>query len=568
MSRESAKTILRHAIEAQKKKLKAYEKPCEVLTFETLRALDDLHCRGLFPEGKDGEEKSIEECDVMSWGINDALRRIIPDQFEHGPFKLFQSTRDRQVQADNFIFDCGVLGKAERLRGWLHEGLFDATVRETRPEHVAIARFIVALTAKTSSAYSEAIGHRGQMWANERAMREDRNAEMKLERRHVEILPDLTRRVQVAHNWGMSYTTSSEFDLYFLNWAQLYLRRIPYSDMIAPEEVIGGRKFEDYISVLTVLSGRSQMHLCFAGLLKHKHPWLSLRNLLTSWLPLDEVVQIIAARLDAETLEIQRLLSHLTLEPSNKGLHTEVPEPTWPPVVRVSDNNCILPLYGLEINPFPFLLRDLRQKYSADWFRLANNREQRWLREIEPLFYKPRWITSDRSVPLRDGGVDRTDIDFAAYDSDTGEVGLFQLKWQQPVDADDGIRRSAGKNLTDTSNRWVKAVLDWLDKYGVHELGSRLGLRSQRISSIRLFVVGRYHAYFSGYDDYNDDAVWTDWHHLLKVRLSKPNASVSEFADSVMAEIAAAREANRGESLALPLGDVAIIVNPARVNDR
>lgn len=568
MGRESAKTILSRAIEAHKRMLKSYERPCEVLTFETLRALDDLHCRDLFPEGKDGEEKGIEESDVMSWGVNEALHRIIPNQFEHGPFKLFESTRERQVQADNFIFDCGVLGKSQRLLGWLHEGLFDATVRETRPEHAGIARFILALSAKKPSAYAEAIGHQGQQWLNERMMRENRSAEIELERRHVEILPDLDRRVDVAHGWGMSYSTTSELDRYFLDWAQLYLKRIPYSDMIAPEEVIGGRKFGDYLSVLSVLSGRSQMHLCFAGLLKHRHPRLSLRNLLTSWLPLEDIVRVIASRLDAERLEVQRLLSHLTLEPSNKALHTQVPEPTWPPMVRVSNDNCILPLYGLEINPFLFLLRDLRQKYSTDWFNLVNNRERRWLHEIDALFSKPRWVTTDRSVRLRDGGVDLTDIDFAAYDSETAEVALFQLKWQQPVDADDGIRRSTGKNLTETSNRWVKAVLAWIEKYGVRELGNRMGMRTQPVSTIRLFVVGRYHAYFSGYEDYDPCAIWTDWNHLLKARLAKPNASVCELADGVMAEITAAQKANKGESLALPLGDVAIIVNPAPVKNR
>src|SRR5690606_20286439 len=123
-----------------------------------------------------------------------------------------------------------------------------------------------------------------------------------------------------------------------------------------------------------------------------------------------------------------------------------------------------------DINPFLFLLTDLRYRHEADWFRAANNRERRWIDELEGLFPRPRWRTHGRNLRLQEAGKVLTDIDFAAYDPSANQLGVFQLKWQQPVGMDNRARRSAGKNLLEEGNRWVSKVLSWLSKHGVIEL--------------------------------------------------------------------------------------------------
>lgn len=565
MAEDIAIGVLKQAAEAERQELAGYERPSEVLAFETLRSLDDLYCRDLFPEGKDGGEKPEVEQMVMSWGVNDALRRIMPDSFSTGDFRLFPSTADTGVRADDFIFRCGVVSKAERTIAWLEEGLLGSELKELPSDPVISQKWLIILRPTNPSVWAEAIGHRGGRWASSQIQNADRSFEEELERRHLDILPDLTKRIDVLEGWSITYESERSIDDYFLEWARLYLRRMLYTEMLDPDDTIGGRPFRDYLAVLSALSGRAQLQLCAAGLLKHRRADLNLRNLLTMVMPFEVLTQILASRLDSTTLDIQRLASHLTLEPANKHVHLATSDTAWAPLVRASTHNFILPLYGLEVNPFLFLLNDLRGRYPKDWFRLANLREDRWIREIAYLFPAPRWMVTSRSVKLRDGKDEVTDIDFAAYDTETGDLAVFQLKWQQPVSADSSARWSTGKNLTSTSNKWIEAVVRWLDKHGTHEMAARLGWNGSRISAVTMFVLGRYHAFFSGHEHRASGATWSDWHHFQKVRMEAPNSSPFELAELISSEIGRARTEERGESFAFPVGDVALLVNPSKV---
>ena len=243
-------------------------------------------------------------------------------------------------------------------------------------------------------------------------------------------------------------------------------------------------------------------------------------------------------------------------------MHTGSADTAWAPIVRSSHENCILPLYGLEINPFLFLLTDLEAKYSQDWFRAANNREQRWLADLKLVFPSARWSINDRNLKLREGGRTVTDLDFIAYDSRNNELAIFQLKWQRPVGVDNRARRSAGKNLVAGGNKWIKAVLRWIEKHGADELARRAGISIKPSVQIELFVIARYNAFFSGYADHDEKAVWADWNHFLKVRMEAPEASVSQMAEMLKMQTEKIASSFSGESYMLPILNLAILLNP------
>jgi hypothetical protein len=159
--------------------------------------------------------------------------------------------------------------------------------------------------------------------------------------------------------------------------------------------------------------------------------------------------------MDADRREIEAILASFTLTGDNLEVHTRGGATAWAPIVQASTDTLTLPIYGLDVNPFLFLLTDLRSRHEADWFRVANNREGRWIEEIQMLFNEPRWHTHGRNLRLRESGKDVTDIDFAAFDRQANELALFQLKWQHPVGMDNRGRRSTGRNLIEESNRWV-----------------------------------------------------------------------------------------------------------------
>lgn len=156
-----------------------------------------------------------------------------------------------------------------------------------------------------------------------------------------------------------------------------------------------------------------------------------------------------------------------------------------------------------------------------------------------------------------------TDIDFAAYDNATGEMALFQLKWQQPVAVDHKIRRSTGRNLLDEGNRWIAKVRSWAGEFGADELAWRLNFRTPQTPNFRLFVLARYGAHFSGYAEQDDAAVWADWSHFQKARQENIQASLVELSQQVAAEIAKVKAGIEPESLALPLPGLAVLVHPS-----
>jgi len=552
-------------IAKQTKHLDLWRKPKEPLLFETLRAIDLVYCRELFEDGSFAESKNeIHYRSLQSWGVNKALERLIPDSFLSGPFALFPSSETIQGQVDDFLFHCGIVERAEMLRNWLADDLLSArldTPKELLPS--GIKHFLVLKTADPSL-YGEIVSRAQRRWLSDVSRTIDRAWEESLEKRHMDILADLMKQVDMFADWGIRYTTTPEIDRYFDEWGQVYLRRMWSHDLIGLEEKLGGNQFNEYLGVLAAVSGRAQKHICFACLLKQRHPQLDWRNLLTTYAPFRGFLHGLAIHLDADTLQLQKLLSSITLEPSNKSAHLGVSETAWAPMVRTNQENLILPLYGLEINPFLFLLRDLQVKYPRDWFEIANNRETRWRKELNDAFHDSRWVCAKSGLLLRHEGRVVTDIDALVYDHEKNEIGLFQLKWQQPVGIHGRANRSAAKNLVLESNKWVATVRGWLDKHGVPELLSRLGISAKATPRVLFFVLGRYNAHFAGKRVADQDAVWADWPHFIRAFAETKGASLGGIEERLRAETTRIRAEYDGESYFLPLDDMAILFNPIK----
>jgi hypothetical protein len=556
------RVVLRERVALQKAFLDQWKQPAEPLLFETLRAIDLIFCKELF-FGKSSEARTnpIVEA-TISWGVNHALARMIPDEFGNGLFRYFPSGGITQGQADQFLLHAGILEKAERLLGWLEEGLVRGRLRSFAKPLPSGIEHVLVLKTKDPSMYRELISHTHRQWASDWQVNSDRPWEANVAEKHSELLPALEKCVQVHHGWGMTYRTTKTIDDHFVECAQIYLRRMWSMDLLGLEDRIGGHQFNEYLGVLVALASRAQKHLCMANILKHRCPNLDLRNLLTTFAPYDEFIESLAVSLDAESAQIKELLASLTLDPTNRDAHVRSGEPAWAPVVRSSRGFCLLPLYGLEINPFLFLLTDLEARFPDDWFRIANNREGRWIVELKMLFPSERWSTVAKNLKLRSYGKTVTDVDYLAYDKTSNELAIFQLKWQRPVGMDNRTRRSAGKNLVVQGNKWIEAVLAWIGLHGAQELAVRAGVEVRPGVRLRLFVIARYNAYFSGFSGHDARAVWADWNHLMRVRHENPRASVSEIADLLNTQAERLAASFAAESYAVPVQNLAVILNP------
>jgi len=560
---DEAIAILDEKIEEQTKHVEHWRQPVEPLLLETVRAIDTLFMEEHFYPAKSPERMPASQYSMSTWGVNKALSLTLPRALSGGPFRLFTSTFTTGEQANELLFQCGVLQRAETLRDWLREGLLTARI-DRLPENTATGiDTVLVLKSNHPSMFSEVVSRSHRRWVSDLTVAHDGAWEGEMQERHAALQPELEASVRLLGDWGISYTTMPEIDNHFLECGQLYLRRMWSQDLLGTDDKIGGEPFGHYLGLLAALAGRGEKHLCFTSILKRRHPHLNLKNLLTTFSPCDEFVVGLAAHMDAETLQIKKLLSCLTLGPANLEVHTAVPEPAWTPIVRSSHDHYILPLYGLEINPFLFLLTELQARYPAEWDRAANNREKRWHLDLAHIFGDAKWVTSDRNTKLRDGGRTITDLDYVAFDQEANELAIFQLKWQHPVGMGGRARRSAGKNLLSQGNDWIEKVLAWLERYGVAELSQRIGISFHTDVKVELFVIGRYNAHFTGFSDGDQRATWADWNHLMRARLENPRASVCELAQLLRNEVQTISASFEGESYIVPLGNVAIILNPA-----
>jgi hypothetical protein len=553
--------FLEDAIEQHEAQLTAYEQRSEMIVFETLRALDDVFCRELFETDKllsDGERRARF---IQGWGVNHALKRIMPLSLAPEAFRLFPSHETLQAQADDFLLKCGCLHLGERFRQWLREGLVHGEVREHEQVGLPCISPLV-LKPNSPSLDDELIGRFGILWSSGRRVRAAQTVERELKRRQRDVMRELEMRCVLRDGWLPQHSTSDELDDYFSQAAAYYLDRIYAQDLIGPEDRLGGNSFGRYVEVIRELSGRAHQRLALAMVLKRRHPKADFRNLFTDRAPVDELEQWLAARLHGEVREIKALLHAATLSPANLLAHTESEDVAWAPIVRASEKTYMLPLYGLDINPFLFLLRSLRTLHEKDWFNAANEREGRWIAELGSIFAEKGYVTNP-ICKLRANGRVVTDIDYAAYNAQTNELLLFQLKWQQPIGVDNRGRRSTARNLITTGNKWLNDVRLWLEVHGLSALMDKLGFGGQLSPQIYMFVLARYNAHFSGHDGHNGDAVWSSWDNFRRALHHVPQGSARRIVAFLRRGEAEARRRIKHESLFFPLGDRIVVVNPS-----
>jgi hypothetical protein len=539
--------------------MRGYEVPSEALTIETARALDYAFCREHIPHLPPLTKLDRQKLFYLQSGVNEVLSRVLPTNLAYAEPALYLSSPRSQERADEFLFDAGVLNISERLLTQLRAGFLEGRIDPVRQVR---GMQILVLTAKTESLYLEGIGRAGVAWLSERAREHGLPKEEELRSVREAMLPEIEKRLLSGADPDEELCAGA--DRHFQECASVYLSRVPYQDLLGANDSIGGRKFSDYVQALTTLSTLLETRLCLSAVLDSIRPEFGLRNILTGISDAGELVEAVASHMDAETVEINQLLGHFVLSPRNAQLHLGRGTPAWAPIIQTSANFCVLPCFGLDMNPFVFLMTELRERYKSDWFSAANAREARWIVELRTLFPSPRWICAD-GVKIKRNSKVITDIDFLAYDISSGEVALFQLKWQQPSVSDERSRRSNASNLVGESNRWISVVSDWVLKEGMEEIAKRLQVPATDIKRSRLFVLGRYAAHFSGQSDQDARAVWSDWGNFERERTENPAGSVEALTDGLKVKLFEINKATAPDSFMIPLPGLAVVLNPTQI---
>jgi hypothetical protein len=150
--------------------------------------------------------------------------------------------------------------------------------------------------------------------------------------------------------------------------------------------------------------------------------------------------------------------------------------------------------------------------------------------ELYSLFAGNRYRVLERPVILKRRGQSVTDIDAAVFDVTTGELALFQLKWQDFDTHDLKRQRSKAKDFIEQTDRWAKDISSWMDEFGCDALLNALQLRNAQASTPVapfLFATGRSASRFQsyGYVSQVDNLASSMWKRFIRLRFEIGPAS-------------------------------------------
>ena len=155
------------------------------------------------------------------------------------------------------------------------------------------------------------------------------------------------------------------------------------------------------------------------------------------------------------------------------------------------------------------------------------------------IFNADNYFCIDRGVNIVSEKYGKTDIDAIIMDKNSGEIALFQLKWQGPTYVSARAMHTKAKNYADETNKWLQIVNDWINNSTAEKISSLLGIPKKYIDKNKMFifVLGRHHANYSADVISDNRCAWGQWYQFVsELQYVNPNAPrISQFYKLLMA---------------------------------
>ncbi len=467
------------------------------------------------------KSKDVEyHAQLIAYGLHKALSLSLDESSIQEGAPLFCSTSNLQKWADSVLVLCGQLGYCEHLLELQRVGLIEIT--ETAPNQYR--------ARPTTKPYGmESFERENAVWLKGLIAEYNQGVVDALKADSKKIKKMMYRRVKPWMTHYIQYATTPEIDAFYEVEGIMLAQMMLGHDSFPPEAKFGGKEFRLYCAAIAVFAGWSSKHVGFCFELLKKHPGLEPRNILTITVPSENEVKWLATALGVDLPVAQQAIEALTLTLENKEEHCAVAGNLITPVfIELGRGKLLRPLWGGLSEPFMFLLRELRRRYRSDWDSAVNTREQAFRDDLYALFQSGRFHKLARNAVLKNGETVITDVDAVIFDRQTGEVGIFQLKWQDFIGNSMRERESKKKNLLNTGDQWIERVFQWLSSVDRKTLAQTFDLGRddiEKTKSFRVFMLGRNSAFFSG--DWKPDtrAAWGIWYQVLRLMSNLPNYS-------------------------------------------
>lgn len=333
------------------------------------------------------------------------------------------------------------------------------------------------------------------------------------------ILDKMSHTVFVWLDNFMGYENDIDVEYYFNELAKLDLQQETEWDMFAEDDKFYDIDYSHYVETVADFAGYAIKHLYFASILLQSNPQLLLENLMYHCIESDKLIQLTEENRSLRTDDVLTLLSNFILNSRNKYLY-ESANVGCAPFVQISQKQYLFSMAGILDHPFIFMLENIHRQNPKEWDANAMHREKLFKSQLYAIFEQsgPQYICIQNNIKLiSSSGKIITDIDAAVIDEATGEIALFQLKWQDHTATSTRSLLSKAKNYSSKASEWVALTRDWIINSSLREISSRLGIKERFIDKkkIYLFVLGRRHGNYSSDKMINDGCAWAQWYQLI-----------------------------------------------------
>lgn len=511
MSDKPENVIKQQIAEIEKTIVPSFSSERRLELIELARAMDYFFVgRNFYSEW--AKSKEVEShAHLISFGLHKALSLALDASSKLEGAPLFRSTPKLQKWANSVLALCGQIGYCEHLLELQRVGLIEIT--ETAPNYFH--------TYPATNPYGvEAFERENAVWLKGLISKHNQTVADALKANSSAVKKMMSERVKTWRTHFIQYTTAPEIDAYYEAEGTMLAQLMLGHDNFPPETKFGGQEFSLYCAATAVFVGWSSKQIGFGFELLKKHPELDPRNIFTITIPLENEVGWLSDILGVDTSIAKQAIEAVTLTTENKQEHCSVAGNLITPVfIEIGREKLLRPLWGSQSEPFMFLLRELRRRYRSEWDNAVNFREKVFRDNLYALFQSERFYKLERNALIKSGKAVSTDVDALIFDRQTGEVGIFQLKWQDYIGNSMRERESKKDNLLKTGNQWIEKVFNWLSSTDVNILAQAFGINKndvQKIKTFRVFMLGRNSAFFSG--DWKPDirAAWGMWYQVLR----------------------------------------------------
>lgn len=187
------------------------------------------------------------------------------------------------------------------------------------------------------------------------------------------------------------------------------------------------------------------------------------------------------------------------------------------------------PRYSRLGNPYLFLVQCLAKVYSFQMRRILAERESKFQDDLVALLRSNLYLFGEPNVKLPEGKQTLTDIDSVVYERSTNCLYLIQLKWLAVYARELARREKQHDELLNKAGGWVQKVDNWVGEVGHDKVLQTVGLGDMAIDpaklTVRLLVLNRWWARFSGKEPFDVRAAWLSWSRLKLLAREVPSGS-------------------------------------------